>query len=361
MAKKAPKNAMPRRTFLRNTALATAAAGSFAAYLIYEQPWRVPYQHWYDKRLRGKRGRQFTHPAFLREYDPPEKTKTLFEQQFEKMRSRFKTNLSVIYHEGKRFTEFPASESVFQEFEQHARNTTQRFFSWLCIENDAPSLGFNLLTPLTQLSQTPDALHCYVVGTLEEGTVARYQGVFTDDKEGGAEISYMKRSGGHLQNIERMFFAGKDIGFTFEREEAPQAIIAAAADPVWSYTSVPAEALHYLIRAVRRDHELEDLNAWWFQSGKPSRVSGKQMSLFAEEWIYREEGVVHALLDAFLERQQRKEKFNRSDMQDYIHVSATPPYHYVPRIRALLKTTTPARLLNEYRVNPRALFARLSP
>ena len=83
------------------------------------------------------------------------------------------------------------------------------------------------------------------------------------------------------------------------------------------------------------------------------------MGVFLREWIYREEGVVHALLDDFLEQRQTREGFRAKEMSDYTHVGNREPYHYVPRIRALLKTTTPPALLQEYRTNPRGLFARL--
>lgn len=349
-----------RRQFARNMALSALGFG-LATLVIHEQCKHVPYQRFYETHFQGQRGREFTHSEFIQETTPSDAVRASFEQQFEKMRSLFKTPTPVTYFEGKRFTEFPKSETTLREFEQRTKNVTQQFFSWLGVHGELPRLEFHRLTPLTLISKAQNVLHCYVAGIMEEGTIARYHGTFTGGKKGEATIAFMKRSSGELKSLDQMFFISKDVGFKFVREGARTALFAAATDPVLSYTSVPAEALHYLVLGVRRDHAIEDLNAWYKQNGKPEKVTKEQIGVFLQEWVYREEGVVHALLNTFLERQQRKEKFNREDLSSYFNMNAFPPYHYVPRLHALLKTTTPARLLQEYRTNPRALFAKLQP
>lgn len=348
-----------RRTFVRNATIGTLAAAALTAWLVHEQPWHVPYQRWYDKNLAGLKGQKFMHPEFHKDRTPTENDKVYFEKQFEKFHHKFEAINNVKYYEGKRFTEFPGNDSTFKEFQARARKATEQFFSYCGIKNEIPQLAFHRLTAKTPLTKEQDALHCYIVGTLDECVIARYEGILKDGREGGVEIVYGESVGGHLEIKDRMMFVGKDIGFRFEEEKVLSAFIAAARDSAISYTSVSAEALHYVVRAVRRDYNIEDLNQWWHENGKPKQVTGEQMGVFSKEWLYREEGVVHALLDDFLEKQQARERFHTKEMNDYIHTNNSPPYHYVPHIRAHLKTTTPAALLKEYRTHSRALFARL--
>lgn len=356
MEKKAAKKGISRRALLKGIA-ATALAGGLAAYLAYTRPWHVSYQRWYDQNLAGLKGREFTHPEFHKERIPSENDKAYFEEQFKPHKSNFEMIKKVTYHEGKLFTEFPADDNVFREFESRTKKVTEKFFSSLGIRDELPKLAFHRFTSQMPLAKEHGVLHCYIVGTMKDCVIANYHGVVKDGREGGIRLTYFESVGGNLESIDRIMFVGKDAGFRFEEEEVRRAFIAAADNSVPSYTSVPAEALHYLIRAVRRDYGLEDLNRWWHENGKPKQVTGEQMRVFIKEWLHREEGVVHGLLDDFLEKQQAREGFREYDMKKYLHAGGNDAYRYVPRVRAALKTTTPAALLTEYRTNPRTLFA----
>lgn len=350
-----------RRTFIRSAVATALAGGGFAAYLTYTRLRHVPYQQWYDKNLRWRRWQEFMHPAFRKERTPTENDKAYFEKQFKPYKPRFDAIEKITYHEGKQFTEFPADDNVFREFESRTRKVTEKFFLSLGIVTELPKLVFHRFTEKTQLTKERDVLPCYIVGTMKDCVIADYHGTFKDGRRGGVELRYGEGGGGSLESIDRVLFVGKDVGFRFTEEEVRRAFIAAADDPITSYTSVPAEALHYVVRTVRRDYAIEDLNHWWLDNERPKQVTGAQMGVFHKEWIHREEGVVHGLLDDFLGKQQAREGFREHDMKQYLHTGRNDSYRYVPIIRVALKSTTPAAFLQEYRANPRGLFARLRP
>ena len=360
----AKKKTIPRRTFTRNIAVGALAAGGITAWLAHEQPWHVPYQLWYDKNCAERRSSgEFMHPEFREEHIPSEEMKAEFAKAFSKYQKNSFAKIDTInYWDGKAFTEFSGNDIAFREFEARARAATKQFFQFVGIEKELPQLAFYRLTSATPIVKEKNALHYYVAGTMKEGHIAAYYGVLRSGMKESALLVRDKgdRSGGVFKTMETILLKANNDNFVLKDEVAPIILITAAQDAIMSYSSPPAEALHYALRSVRQNGTIEDLNTWLLSNGKQGEVE-EHIEKFGREWLHREEGVVHALLDDFLEKQQARERFSAKEMSDYIHVAPKEPYHLVPLIRAALKTTTPAALLKEYRENPRGLFARLSP
>src|SRR3989338_4716658 len=252
------KNAS-RRTFMRTLAIGTLVAGGLGGVLLTRNS-QEPYQQFYDKHLAGKKGKDFLHPESSKPYVPSEKEKVLFGEQFEKIRPYFKEVSSVRYYTGKSFEEFPVSENTFKSFEEHMRGITKTFFSSLGIARELPPMVFHHLTAQTLLKQEENVLHYYLAGSMREGTIAQYVGTFQNGRTGGAYLVDGINGGGDLESKERIQFVNKAKGFRFEKERIHRAFIAASKDAVTSFTSVPAEALHYVLRGLRRDCALEDIN-----------------------------------------------------------------------------------------------------
>ena len=309
-------------------------------------------------RTHASSGESFIHPFFKESYQPTREEQMLFAEE---IRRRIQSEIlikRVSFYSGKRCTVLNISESNFNEFSKRACTITEDFFKFVGAL-PVPQLEFIRLRPETTFEQNSRSFQFYVIGTTAEVKRAEYSLFYREvEKFGAVEIS--QKAGGFLENAGYMVRLTQR-GYQLTEQGTRFALIPLNKDSLIAYTTAPAEALHARLYTHRMKLVEEDLNNVWEKTGRPERGSSELIEKTGHYWLEREEGIVHALLDAFVEQHTQKERFSSTTLKEYLHPFGNQrEYRLIPAVRAALTTTTPTALLKEYLESPRSLYKRLN-
>ena len=348
---------------MRNAVTGALLIGSAAAWLVYERPWHVPYAHWHEKHVKGKQGngKVFVHSE-LRQ------TEEFSEDECQELRK-------IILDEGGQGTEITKEQYFFERaatplvlpektFAQYCKKVSahvSQLFEFLEWNEGLPVLEYYRLAPDTTFKASSEKmLPCYFAADLNgintlKATVIRGG----EEGQGTSTLTFTQYFG---EVLAPSHFAFYDISQSTNGndkivKEYPLIMISSLDNAHASYYTPLAETLHFALRRIKARGLLAESNEQKRAESYQQNSQAQSKKLF-EEWIACEEGIVHALADAFAMQKAGREGLSLENL-NVDRYKGNPHYRYLPTFRELLRTTTPAALLREYRENPRGLFSRI--
>lgn len=352
------KKGMRRRHFIKaalisGAVLGTGVVGTFV-YSLKEDN----YADWYRKNLESSSGRRFVHPNFVSELTQDEQT-FLRNEHIKRLNQELgytPTIQNCSYLKEKLFTLLNIHNDIFIEYKERIKNSVSAFFAYAGIKDLIPELKFIKLDSSTEVSApTEKTLPMHVVwkmvevdrrdcnvliyGKKEESGIWRE---FTDGDSGVIKIDYD--------------FKFEDDEIYIENEQYIHVLTSVGNGPIYSYSTPLAESLHYAIRSVKSKYILDDMNQIWNETVRPKRMSLEQILSIRDEWLKREEGVVHAILDKFIEERRYDLGFSQNKVGKYQTHNGLDRYKYVPKLREKLDKLGASQFLQIYMTNPRELF-----
>jgi len=347
--------------FKRRALLAAAGTLTLAGILKMiarcdDNPKPEKYGDWYRKNLAGAKGPNFDDYGRVRQAHTPEPGETaLLEQQIEQRLGRKPKIFSRKYEKAVRTVTLGIQPAVLAEYVQRSTAATQEFFAYAGIPDRAPEITLELLTAETKMKPpSDDRIAMYSAWQVYDCVIGRYK-----IEVGGQVLDADSFAGkgmpsGLIKN--NCTFDYKDDGIVFRSENNMPVLLTVGNGAPEAYTSPPAEALHFAIRRVRYQGIIDDINSWWKSSGRPPQLPGHIIDKTGQECLRREEGVVHALLDEFVEKRKDELGFTEHELRSYLEHTSRPEYAYVLPVREKVRKLGPEKVMRIYLENHRELF-----
>jgi len=331
---------------------AAAAGGGILLYSPSENPPPETYADWYRKHLAGAKGEEFYHPYFKKPYAPtPQETAELYSRLQEVLSISAVTG--VTFTQDRKFIALHVDEAVLNDYAAKETKAIAELFAYAGIPERAPKVLFKRFAPNTDLEAAVNAaVPVHLTWQNEEKITADYQAV----QDGERKSIKVDRT--------RPQFSGETLT-EFKVDPSPSGIVVRDPVPskifvsvghnaVHSYTSPLAEAMHYAVKDVPlgaiRDKFIDLGNRLGAQA-RDGKYRPQFEKIIAEQ-VWADEGVVHAILDSFVEERGPALGFTAQEIVAYVDHSSVGRLKYVPRGREKLKSIGPAKFIQCYLQNP---------
>ena len=235
---------------------------------------------------------------------------------------------------------------TFNEYQRRSRKTINEFLSFVGFNDRTPRIEFKILTKETLIeSPRRDFIPIYTVHEIFDcPLMGDYQvkiGKIQTRAYASGEVNF---GGGFNLNVG---VSRKEKDSPVYQEKISPIVVSAGINAVKSYNSPPAEIFHYLLR----DHTLRNMNAHIRSSREERReeLPDALIKEIIEDEIRKEEGIVHAALNIFVENNRRKIGVTLDEI-DHVLISERedPHYRYVPGFRKQMEREGCAKIIREY-------------
>jgi hypothetical protein len=344
-------NSHSRRQFLiRGLVAALGVFGGLGITFLAKKD----YGKWYNSNFLQAEGEEFAHSSFLEEYEPNEQQKAFLENELNKKAKNRVLILESKFNRDRKLIALAAPESAITAYAQRSRESIRDFFAYIG-EQKIPNTSFHVLSAQTSfLAPDKNNIPMYLVWKAFDVLKGSYL-VEIRGKRGKGEVVLKETAAGESVSAFEMHFGNE--GATLKQEKMSAPVLTLGFGAVATYTSPPAEALHYALRGIRIKSTIEEINKKWLAAGKPSKLEVAILNSTLEECLEREEGLVHGLLDQFTEEKSQQLGFSAEAVYNYQKHNGSKYYSLTPRIREILKSRKASEVLQMYKENPLILFA----
>ena len=318
------------------------------------------FSEWYHQHVHPVRAEYFPY-LFFPTRSPSHSATVAIEDLFRKHTPlQYGSVPRVVHHSFKTellFLQSELSPKGVGEYADFVQQGVRTFFRWMGIEHLLPDLAFYELRSDTKLEKTtPTHLPVYVVSDCRRKTRGIYRvdaipNTFVHDFfESTPALTWLPY---HL-TLDNGNFGVESMGFH-------PIFVSLSYGPISAYLEPFAETLH----SVSVYATLKQLTISF------DALRQKRLGTFTEdhrtkldqEIKKREEGMVHGLVEHYLETHVRELGFSSADLDDYYRDSkfgrVQPRYALVPFVQEKLKTTPPHVLVERYFRNNAEIFGPL--
>jgi hypothetical protein len=306
------------------------------------------YNEWHKQNFSRSKGVEFTHSSFLKNYTPSEQQRAFLENELYKRTGREVLVLESKFIRDKKLIALDVPERVIAEYSERSQEAIRDFFAYAG-EKNVSFVTFHRLSPETNLL-VPERnnIPMYLVWKTFDVVKAQYE-IEIRGKRAQGEVVVEESSVGETISSFKVHFGDEGIVLKEEKMQVP--ILALGFGAVATYTSPPAEALHYVLRWRRIENAVKKINEKWAAAGKPSKLEGTLLNKILEEGLIKEEGVVHGLLDQFIEERRQQLGFSNEAVHNYQKHNSDRHYALVLCIRELIRKRGPVGVLEAYKKN----------
>jgi len=320
------------------------------------------YQDWYERSFKVTAGKTFVHPAFhMNNHSPtPVEMSDLNGEIIEKIRMGGVPYQLVwrSFTKDTRFSVLDVSDSVMREYERRSKESIREFFEFIGMGAEVPRVSFHRAGPHTELRlPNKGEVPMYFVADIADLVRGEFDLVVGDAKEEHERtIIYPMLGRADSYGVYDLDYG--DRVYKLRKFVQEPILVSPGNLAIDCYTSPPAEVLHFVLRDVRIRGGLKDRNDYLLRQTDAQgnvRIDDTDIYRIGNDWSEFEEGVVHAALDVFLERNNGRLGFPQRDIDRYFEHNPQA-YHLVPRIRDHMRRNSVPEFFERYREDGRRLI-----
>ncbi|HIG95668.1 TPA: hypothetical protein HA249_02135 [Candidatus Woesearchaeota archaeon] len=320
----------------------------------------LPFSEWYYQNIHPVRAEYFPY-LFFPTRSPSHSATVAIEDLFRKHAPlQYGSVPRVVHHSFKTellFLQSELSPKGVGEYADFVQQGVRTFFRWMGIEHLLPDLAFYELRSDTKLEKTtPTHLPVYVVSDCRRRT----KGVYRVDAIPNTFV----------QNFFESIPAVTWLPYYITLDNGNLGVKFNGLNPSFvslSHGSIPAylepfaEVLHFVFSQATLKQLAASFDA--LRQKRLGTFTEDHRTKLDQEIKKREEGMVHGLVEHYLETHVRELGFSSADLDDYYRDSkfgrARPRYALVPFVQEQLKTTPPHVLVERYFRNNAEIFGPL--
>ena len=350
------KQKVSRRRFLKAAgALSASGAVLGIAGIIYSLKEEEVYAEWYKRNFKDVDNERIFHPSLAREISPSEEETTFLLNETEKKLGRkFQIEESRFY-KGQTFLPLNLNEDSFKEYIFRSERRISEFFSFIGLEDRLLEIEYHNLAITTKLEHpSENKIPLYITFKFfSTALIGKYKAKI--DKRSVTIIGKEEDDLGGEIRLESTYRVDKEKIELISHKVHP-ILISADISAIQSYTSPPAETLHYILRKPTYKSVERDVNDFWIKLGKPDILPKNFFDETTWEGMRREEGVVHAALHLFVESKEKEIGLSIDEIKANNSDYTKDVYRYIPYVRKLMEAEGCKKIVKKYLENPRLIF-----
>ncbi|MBI2138098.1 hypothetical protein HYU13_00780 [Candidatus Woesearchaeota archaeon] len=327
---------------------------------------RPNFAEWHASSVKNTPGKRFFHPAH-----PKEEIK-LSEEQFNLVQKRFHDEVFNLAQRGRYdlrtaksgfvgaqemafFVSFDSDELHWADYMKIMGREYNRFIAQFGTASQGlPSLHFERLAPATNLSrQFPEMIPTYVVNSFGKCQIATFkvsQGRKWDEVSIKRDIPDLGASEYTIK------WAFKDDQISVFQKENPYVFVSAGNNPEDAINALLSEPFHVIVRPFTISHIEREANENYpaFRDD-PLLKKHERMKEISNQWILREEGFVHAMIQNYLK--QEADRLGLDPKKAVDPFKGLPRYRLIEPVGKNIQGFSPADAYIAYRDVPEKLLA----
>ncbi len=323
------------------------------------------YDHWFSQHLTTAPGIQFTHPAKpSRPLSPPERASLegLFREKVKDKFGEERAFTLVESGEEYSFRHADISSKELMEYCSFVNSTVKEFLSTLGME--PITVSCHLLSPDTLVrSPSETDIPLYLI----QNYLPQQYGLFAVEgmpKPVRLEIKDLGASS--LTSVSLSFRVSNGKPELVQRDE--MLLVSFNNGSLGAISGACAEVLHYRTSPIVREQATREFEREWGRTLSPQKIrkqwndEARAKSMYVpdiveiiNEHIARNEGVVHALVDDFLE-QHRNSLGISSDTLERYRNNRGHQYRHVGAVRKVIASLGAPKVFSLYQHRPETLF-----
>jgi len=312
-------------------------------------PRQETYADWYRAHLAQAKGPEFRHPHFRKSYAPTPEEQAEFAKRLPPVELQ-----DARYFQNRLFNELSIDDIALSQYANHNKQAIEELFKHIGIA-ETREVSCRKLAADTAISLVSDKeIPIYLVEEMrhEYGVSFRVPG-----KEEPDSIS-------HVQNVafgevrSEFDVPLTEDGFSIKPRTSPVIVVSVGRNAIQSYATPLAETLHAIITPASRNYVKHELNQLWTRNGKPAEVNRAWIQDVLNEYNLHEEGVVHALIDDFVEKNGARLGFSKEEIDKYVSHGPrlTGRERNIVAMREKISSLGPKGLWEAYQTRPQTLF-----
>jgi len=312
-------------------------------------PRQETYAEWYRAHLTQAKGAEFRHPYFRKAYAPTSEEQAEFAKRLPPVELQ-----DARYFQDRLFNALSIDDIALSQYANHNKQAIEELFKHIGTSENR-SVFCRKLAADTAISFVSDKeIPIYFVEEMrhEYGISFRVPG-----KEEPSSISHVKNVAfGEIVRENSVPFSND--GFTVKPHGSPVIVVSVGKNAVQSYATPLAETLHAIISPASHNYVQHALNQLWTRNGKPTEISRAWIKDVLNEHELHEEGVVHALIDDFVEKNGAPLGFNKEEIDKYVSHGPriTGQERYAAAMREKISHFGSKGLWEAYQTRPHTLF-----
>lgn len=334
-----------RRSFLKKglAGILTTVSGR----IVGEEKLAQNYGEWYQQNMVGRGGEWFTRDEFVKHHEPSVED---LEREEKKFREIAGPNAVIIGKKdvvGKGFRTLNVSERTFEEYEIRSDKVIREFIDFVGVKG-LPELEFRRFTRNTPLVElTRNKLFYFVCDTIAENSVISIIKFLEEGVQRGATLVSGKSMGGYVAFREGIYYEGGK--FIIKSKSEGPIMVSTGISQVLSYSVPASETLHFLLHQNTLRRIEDSINK---KVARIGRLISPDDPFLWEDLVqghYLEEGVVHAAMDIFLEKNAKREGMLQNELEELrVKQNGSERYSLVPKYTELMRRDGVAKVVQDY-------------
>lgn len=328
------------------------------------------YSEWWEKSLKGVKGERFFLNIFPEEEGKLEPEEINYFDDFfmnstREVYSELPKDISSLdvnkkFRQRMMFVSFPDKPELVREYSIRSARAINDFFNWIGLKEtiNLPKAMFQRAEHGMNFQDIPRGVMPFmIVSDIKRFVAAQYS---AEDLENNKVIEWKRSADRHLYggviNMRTINETTREGCPVLKNILVSPIFVSCGENATEGYGSPPAEAFHWILGKTREDMFRQYQRKIWAEMGKPnSSDTARKINLEVQRRaLLGEEGIVHGILNGYLEERQNQIGLTDDSLKACLHGegSRLGKYQAVPRVREILRGESAVHLIREYMRNP---------